>query len=294
MTKLKAVFNEMRVWQWSKNALVFAPLIFGAKLFELNPLVDTVLVFFAMSFAASTAYVFNDLFDIEDDKKHPVKKKRPLASGALSVRQGKALIATSLVLAIGLSLLVSVQVLALVILYLVFNLLYSKILKHKAILDILIVAFFYIYRVYLGAVATDLHVSGWILLTTFLLALFMITGKRRAELVTAAKSGQNASRKVLGLYNQKFLDAALTITITLFVMFYSLYSVLVQDGLFILTIFPVIYISLRYLYLIFVRNEGEEPEKLIFKDREIFTAGILLCALIVVALYTNNMDIIKL
>lgn len=285
-TKLRLVLKEMRVWQWTKNVLVFAPLIFGAKLFGTSELTSTILVFLAISFAASTAYVINDLFDIKEDRAHPTKRKRPIASGAISKPEAYVLVGVLLLLASSLSFYVSLAAFALVALYIFLNLFYSKFLKHQPVIDILAVAFFYIYRVYLGAVATDLHVSGWIILTTFFLALFMVVGKRRAESV-AASGGKAISRKVLGLYSEKFLDAALILSIGLFITFYSLYSVLVQNGIFILSIFPVIYIALRYLYLVFVQNQGEEPEKLIFKDREILIGGFCLGAIILYSLYTG-------
>lgn len=280
--KIRAIVKEMRVWQWTKNVLVFAPLVFGVKLFNLNLFFDTVILFFAMSLAASTAYVINDIFDVQEDRKHSTKKNRPIASGLISMPQAKALVGTLVIVATALSLYLSPLITGAVLLYIVLNLLYSKLLKHRAIIDILIVAFFYIYRVYVGGLVGNLPVSGWLILTTFFLSLFMITGKRRAEIISI--SGK-ATRKVLSLYNEKFLDAALSISITLFMVFYSLYSILIQSGLFILTIFPIIYISLRYLYLIFVQGAGEEPEKLIFKDKEILLSGVVLGLLIVVALY---------
>lgn len=276
----------MRVWQWTKNALVFAPLVFGAGLLSLDLLSSTILVFFAMCFAASAAYVLNDLFDINEDRKHPFKKNRPIASGAISKHEAYVLLTLLLILASGFAVYVSTSVMFLVTFYIILNLLYSKVLKHMVIIDILIVAFFYIYRVYVGGIASDLHISGWLVMTTFCLSLFMITGKRRAE-IASIENKPHGSRKVLSLYNQQFLDAALVMSITLFIVFYSLYSILVQDGLFIMTILPVVYISFRYLYLAFVKNEGEEPEKLIFKDKEILMAGFILGTLIIAALYLN-------
>ena len=286
-SKIKSILIEIRVWQWTKNVLVFAPLVFGAKLFEAGPLLDAILVFFAMSFAASTAYVINDLSDVNEDRKHPLKRKRPIANREISTKEALLLIIVLVALVTALSLFVSGIVLALALLYIALNLFYSKVLKHHPVIDIVIVAFFYIYRVYIGSVADNLHVSGWLVLTTFLLALFMITGKRRAEVVAVIASGKS-TRKVLGLYNEKFLDSALIISLTLFIVFYSLYAVLVQAHLFIVTIFPVIYLSLRYLYVIFVKGQGEEPEKLIFKDKEILGAGIILGILVIVSLYYGS------
>lgn len=281
---LGLILKEMRVWQWTKNVLVFAPLLFGAKTLGLDEVVNTILVFFAISFAASTAYVVNDLFDIREDQAHPTKKNRPIASGAISKPVAYALILFLVAAASILSYYVSTAALAMVLVYIILNLLYSKILKHRAVIDILIVAFFYIYRVYLGGIATGIDISGWLLLTTFFLALFMVVGKRRAEII-AVNEGRGKSRKVLGLYNEKFLDAALTLSLGLFVTFYSLYSVLVQAGAFTLTLIPIAYISLRYLYVVFVMNQGEEPEKLIFKDKEILLSGFILGVLIIYSLF---------
>lgn len=282
--KTKSILKEIRVWQWAKNALVFVPIIFGGKLLDFTAFTNVVFAFFAISFAASFVYVVNDLFDVNEDRNHPIKKHRPLACGDISKAEAYSILFAMLILSILFSIVTSTFTLILVLIYAVLNLLYSKTLKHKEIIDILLVAFFYIYRVYIGGVASGLPLSGWLILTTFFLALFMITGKRRAELITA-NNKVSYSRKVLNLYNEKFLDAALTLSLTLFIVFYSLYSVLVHNDLFVITIIPVIFISLRYLYLIFAKNDGEEPEKLIFKDREILIAGIVLGIIIIAALY---------
>lgn len=291
--KIKSLLKEMRVWQWTKNVLVFAPVIFGAKLFNLNILIDIIFTFFAISFAASTVYIINDILDIKEDQNHPTKKNRPIACGDINKKESILLVTTTFILSIIFSTIVSTSVLILVVMYIILNLFYSKIFKHKEVIDILMVAFFYIYRVYLGGVASGSSISGWLILTTFFLSLFMITGKRRAEIVSN-KGTANHSRKVLNLYNEKFLDAALIISLTLLIVFYSLYSVLIQNSLFILTIFPVIFISLRYLYLVFAKNDGEEPEKLIFKDKEIFIAGVILGLYIILDLYFKFFNTLKL
>lgn len=291
--KIKLILKEMRIWQWTKNALIFTPIIFGAGLLNLEMLINVILAFFAMSFAASTVYIINDIFDVNEDQKHPIKKKRPIANGDIKIIEAYLLTLITLTLSVALSSLVSINIMILVACYLFINLLYSKYLKHKEIIDILMVAFFYIYRVYVGGVASNLPISGWLILTTFSLSLFMIIGKRRAELVTA--NYKNCySRKVLNNYNEKFLDAAFVMSLTLFVVFYSLYSVLAHNGLFVITIFPVLFISLRYLYLIFAKNDGEEPEKIIFKDREILIAGIILILSIIAILYLGVSNFVKL
>lgn len=291
--KIKPILKEIRIWQWTKNILVFIPIIFGASLLNIKTFTNVVIVFFAVSLAASTVYVINDIIDAKEDRIHPIKKKRPIASGEISIREAYLIILTTFIISFSLSLLVSINILLLIIFYIILNLLYSKYLKHKEIVDILIVAFFYIYRVYVGGVASHLPISGWLLLTTFALSLFMIIGKRRAELVTAGFKNCY-SRKVLNFYNEKFLDAAFIMSLTLFVVFYSLYSVLAHNGLFVLTIFPVLFISLRYLYLIFAKNDGEEPEKIIFRDKEILVAGIILVLSIVVILYSGVSNFVKL
>lgn len=277
----------MRVWQWVKNLLVFAPIVFASKIFDLVLLRNVVFAFFSICFAASFVYVVNDIFDIESDKVHPQKRNRPLARGDISIRGAYLLSVGLIFLSTVLSYFAKPALILFIAIYVISNLFYSKYLKHKAVIDILFVSSFYLFRVYIGGFVAGVYLSGWLLLTTFFVSLFLITGKRRAELVTAGNKEGIYSRKVLNDYNEKFLDSAIIISLTLSILFYSLYSIFVHDRVFAFSILFVVFCALRYLYLIFARDKGEEPEKIIFTDRQLLLAGFLLAVFIFANIYLH-------
>jgi 4-hydroxybenzoate polyprenyltransferase len=292
MKSVKIYLIQARIWQWVKNLLVFVPLVFASKALNQEDLLRAIVAFFSFGFAASFVYLLNDIFDIEEDRFHPKKKHRPLASGNMSLKEASIFGSVLLFLAIASSAWLGLSILYLILFYLVANLIYSKKIKHYAVIDIVVVAMFYLYRVYFGGLVINVPISGWLILTTFFISLFMVTGKRRAELVTATDD-KVYSRKVLNQYNEKFLDYSLVMALTLFIIFYSLYAIFVHDRIFAISIFLIIFIALRYLYLIFAMNKGEEPEKIIFTDIQILITGLLLGIFLIANIYFDISGFIK-
>jgi 4-hydroxybenzoate polyprenyltransferase len=265
---------------------VFLPIVFVSKATDPVLLIKVIETFVALSFAGSAVYILNDIFDIEADRMHPKKKNRPIAKGDIPLNVAIFAFLGLLLSAFFIALAVNRYVAAIVVAYVAANFFYSKTIKHIAIWDIIFVSLFYLLRVYAGGAAIAVPISGWLLLTTFFISLFLIIGKRKAELSTAVNGGQYA-RKVLNDYNEQFLDSALIISLTLSIAFYALYSISSHNNLFALSIVFVLYGSLRYLYLLYSKGVGEEPEKMIFKDKNIFFASLLLGIYLIAVLYFN-------
>ncbi len=273
---LKYLFKAMRPRQWTKNAFIFAALVFDRQLLMLNSLERTFIAFVVFCLLSSGVYIINDVMDIDADRLHPTKKNRPIASGKipipLAIGFAVFLVLASLVIAY----LTSIELAAIAGIYLLVNLAYSKWLKHVVILDVLIIAFGFVLRVAAGV--SVIHVerfSPWLYAVMTLLALFMGFGKRRAEL--AAEN--NGIRKVLSGYSMAFIDQMITIVSASTIMAYSLYTFsapnLPDNYLMMITIPFVLYGIFRYLYLIQIKNAGGEPEELILTDHPLQAAVVL-------------------
>lgn len=282
---LKYLLKGMRPRQWTKNAFVFAALVFDRQLFNLGSLGRTFLAFIVFCLISGSVYLINDVFDINADKQHPVKKERPIASGKLPVRT--ALIAAVLIsiLALAVAFMLSRELMLIALLYLLINLAYSRWLKNVVLLDVLVIAFGFVLRV-AGGVSV-IHVqrfSPWLYVCMTLLALFLGFGKRRAEMAY----NNTETRKVLEGYSIALIDQLLTIVSATTIIAYSLYTFsapsLPGSYLMMLTIPFVLYGIFRYLYLIQIKNAGGEPEELLLKDRPLQTT-VLLWGLACVAIF---------
>lgn len=276
---MKAYFKLLRVEQWVKNLFVFIPLFFSGKIFETTQLFETIFSFIIFSFTASSIYIINDYSDIESDRVHPEKCRRPLASGAISVGRAKlvlvGLVISTIGLIISLSDIFGYNVLkfgAVISSYFVMNLAYTFRLKHIAIVDISIIAVGFVLRVLAGGYATGIVVSQWAIILTFVLALVLAVGKRRGELVNTQLSGN--TRKALDGYNIQFADIVLSISVTLAIVSYIMFVISPEtqkeftNKVFYTFIF-VIFAFLRYLQQTLVYNRTESPTKMIYKDRYI-------------------------
>lgn len=288
-TKVASILIEMRIFQWLKNVLVFLPLIFSLRFFQTTDLIETTIAFASLCFASSFVYIVNDIFDLESDRAHEKKKYRPLASNKINLVEislvGFALITASLTLAY----FINFNFLGIIIAFIVINFFYSKIIKNIPILDILVVSLLYLVRVYSGGVILNIPISGWLLMTTLFASLFLIIGKRRAEFIS--NQGRTHCRKVLEEYNEEFLNGALLISLTLLIFSYALYSINNHDSFFSFSIIIVLYGSLRYLYLAFVKKMGEEPDKMVFKDFPLFVSGAVWLFWVFISLYFNSFNI---
>lgn len=278
MKKILNILRLMRIEQWTKNAFVFLPLFFDRHLLEWSYWLPSLIAFFAFSFAASGIYCFNDIYDVEADRQHPKKCKRPIASGAISIAQGYVITALCWLVSAGLILtdifaLGNQTMLWVIILsYVVMNLAYSTKLKQIPILDVFIIAIGFVLRVFAGGVNAHIHISTWIVLMTFLLALFLAFAKRRDDVVEWEATG-TSRRKGINKYNTAFMNQAMTIVATLTMVCYIMYtisdSVIERIGnqyLYITSIFVLAGI-IRYLQIAIVDVKSGSPTKILLKDR---------------------------
>ena len=287
MTTLRPWIHLLRIPQWSKNAVVFAALVFGDPSIELA-LVRTLVAFVAFCALSSAGYIFNDWLDIERDRLHPVKKRRPLASGEVGPQFAiisAALMASAALLA---SWFVN-PVLALVMLgYAVLMVAYSLRLKHVVLVDVFVIATGFLLRAVAGAAAVEVPVSAWLMLCTMLLALFLAFGKRRSELV---RLGDNAigHRTVLAGYSLALLDQFLVITATCAIMAYSIYTFTSEsvpgNGIMMISVPPVIFAVFRYLLLVMKRGEGGAPEVLLWRDKPLLLSVMTWSVAVLAVMY---------
>ncbi len=266
------ILKSLRPKQWIKNLFIFAALLFSQNLFNRPLLILTVEAFVAFCLASSAHYIFNDLRDIEEDRLHPVKRNRPLASGRL--KKAPAVAALLVIGAAGIALAASINTpfLLMVLGYLALQTLYSMWLKHVVILDIFVVAAGFLIRVVAGGLAIRVEISSWLLICTILLSLFLAMGKRRHELVLLNKDA-TSHRPILKEYNVYLLDQMISVVTASTLVAYCLYTIseetVAKFGTrnLIFTVPFVLYGIFRYLYLIHQKAEGGTPEALIVQDK---------------------------
>ncbi len=290
--RLSAFITLLRPHQYIKNGFIFLPCYFGGKMKDISALATVVPVFVLFCLAASAIYIFNDLQDVEMDRKHPTKCSRPLASGAVSPREGIFLLSLLLLLSItGSVFLLDNSVFLILISYVVLNVLYSLSLKNLAILDLLCVSVGFVLRVFAGTFAMGMHVSHWLVMMTFLLALFLALAKRRDDLVIAAGNGASP-RKSLDGYNLDFVSLSMVMSAAVTLVTYILYSVSPEviarvgsSNLYFTSIF-VIAGLLRYLQITFLGLGTGSPTRLVLKDTFLQIAIVLWLLSFYVLLYT--------
>ena len=282
---LLALARALRPAQWAKNLFVLAPVVFAQKLLEPRAAAGAMLAFVAFCAASSAIYLINDLRDREEDRRHPLKKLRPIASGALPVSIAAAAAVLLALGAMGLCAWLGTAVLMLTLLYLVLNLGYSFGLKHVVILDVLIVSVGFVLRVMVGADAVQVKISSWLLLCTIFLALFLAVSKRRHELLLLAGSA-SSQRRVLDAYSPQLLDQMINVVTASAVVSYALYTLAPEtvarfhtDHL-VYTVPLVLFGVFRYLYLIYQRHDQRNPTEAILADGP-FLINLLLWGLAV-------------
>ena len=286
---LKAIIRAMRPRQWPKNVFIFAALVFDEQLTQKEPLLRTIAGFVLLCLISSAVYLLNDIADVESDRQHPTKRNRPIAAGQLSIPLALVLAIAMAALALAAGFALEPSFGWIITLYFVINLLYSLWLKHKPIIDVMIIAAGFVLRVAAGVVLIEVaRFSPWLYVCTTLLALIIGFGKRRAEIILLA-DGANAHRKVLDGYTIGFLDQLIVVVSATTIMAYSLYTFsaldLPSNHLMMLTIPFVIYGVFRYLYLIHVEDAGGAPEELILTDRPLLATLIFWGLLAVAILY---------
>ncbi len=268
---IKSVWQLLRIEHWVKNLFIFIPAFFAARFSEALILERAIVGFIAFSLVASAVYVLNDLVDAPQDRNHPDKCRRPIASGAISRQEGIFLLVGLLLLGTLTSVFLCPEMLLYTLLYFVINVAYSFSLKHFALIDISLIGLGFLLRVLAGGAVTGVAVSQWLIVLTFLLALILGLAKRRGEYVVAM--GESNFRKALEGYNLPFLDMAMVVCSTVAVVAYLMYcfspEVTVRigsDKIFYTAFFVVIGI-LRYLQLTMVFNKTESPTRALLRDR---------------------------
>ena len=251
-------------------------MFFGGELFDLESITNGIVVFFAFSFIASSIYCYNDIVDADADRSHPIKCRRPIASGAVSVRHAYWLMAAMFLLSMSTLLLLPPlsmwNVMAVVLFYYVLNLAYCSKLKQYAILDVCIVAFGFVLRIIAGGQAEDVELSNWIVLMTFLLTLFLSFAKRRDDVLRMNETGE-APRHNTSRYNLTFINQAITITASVTLVCYIMYTVSPEvcehfhtDYLYLTTVFVLVGL-LRYIQIAVVDQQSGDPTKILLRDR---------------------------
>lgn len=285
---LTALFRTMRPRQWTKNVFIFAALVFDKQLFIVDSFLRTLAGFALFCLISSCVYIFNDLADVEADRQHPEKKKRPIASGKLPVNAAWTAGILFVIVTLGLAYWLAPAFAVVVAVYFILNLAYSLSLKHIAILDVLIISAGFVLRV--GAGVTLIAVerfSPWLYIVMFLLSLFLGFGKRRAELALLAH-GAGSHRKVLDGYTLPLLDQYIMIVSGTTIVAYSLYTFsapnVPENHSMMLTIPFMVYAIFRYLYLIEVKHAGGTPEEVLLSDRP-FQVSMLLWAVTVIIIF---------
>jgi 4-hydroxybenzoate polyprenyltransferase len=288
---LKALFKTMRPRQWTKNVFIFAALVFDKQLFVVDSFLRTAAGFALFCLISSSVYIFNDLADIEADRMHPEKKKRPIPSGQLSVGAAWAAGILLVAIALGLGYLLAPAFAGVVGLYFLINMAYSKWLKHIPIVDVLIIAAGFVLRVGAGVTLIDVErFSPWLYVVMTLLSLFLGFGKRRAELALLTHDA-GSHRKVLDGYTIPLLDQYIMIVSSTTIVAYSLYTFsapnVPANHTMMLTIPFVVYTIFRYLYLIHVEDEGGSPEEILLTDRPFQIAMVLWAITVFIVFYLS-------
>ncbi|OGO65118.1 MAG: phosphoribose diphosphate--decaprenyl-phosphate phosphoribosyltransferase [Chloroflexi bacterium RBG_19FT_COMBO_55_16] len=271
MRTIFVLLKSMRPRQWMKNVLIFVPLVFDRQLDNMAAFMTTLAGFALLCLVASAVYLINDLTDLEADRRHPEKMKRPLASGELPVAAAIWATALLLLIAVPLAYFLSPSFAVVQLTYLLLNLAYSKWLKHIAIIDVIVLASFYLLRVVAGLTLIQVaRFSPWLYVVTTLGALYIGFGKRRAELSLLAGEASN-HRRVLDGYTIPLLDQFITIVSATTIVAYSLYTFsapnLPENHAMMLTIPFAIYGIFRYLYIVQTKQGGGAPEEELLADR---------------------------
>lgn len=266
------LFKLARPHQYTKNLFIFIPAFFAFQLTEPGLLLNAFIAFIAFSVLASAVYVFNDWIDRFEDAQHPEKCNRPIASGRIKAPTAFIFLGLLLFAGIIAALSLSFEVFSLVLTYLVLNLAYTLKLKHIAIIDIVIIATGFVIRLFVGAEATEVELSHWIIVMTFLLALFLSLAKRRDDVLIYLNTNQKM-RKVIDGYNLKFLDSTMMMTASITIVAYILWSIspemaqrLKTDNLYLSAIFVLLGI-LRYMQIALVEEKSGNPSKVLLRDR---------------------------
>lgn len=261
----------LRFHQYIKNLLIFAPLFFAADIFNIDLLTKCFYAYASFCLTASSLYIFNDLCDIEYDCKHHIKKNRIIASAKINKKQSFCIMLILAFSGIALLSFQSKDALIILILYIIINLMYSIWLKHIVIIDIIIIAIFYLVRLYIGSIISNIPLTIWIVILTFIFALFIALSKRRNDIIIYSSTG-TITRKVIDGYNLKYINYSIIILSILSIAVYFLYtcsstiiSTFKSQHVYLTSIFVIIAI-IRYLQILFLKKKADDPVKIFCTD----------------------------
>lgn len=277
----------LRPKQWTKNVLVFAALVFSKNLFNLELILKNILGFVLLCLAASCVYIINDTVDREKDRQHPKKCKRPIASGTISVPQAMLTLAVLMAVSFGGAAYLDMRFFLVILAYFIMNIAYSFYLKNIPIVDMMCIALGFVLRALAGGALISSEVSPWLVVCTFLLALFLAIHKRKTEIQKIA-NGSISSRKVLQFYTAEMLRDMSSAIDSSTIMAYSLYTFSSGNGnsfLLMCTIPFVIYGLFRYQYIIHSSDLAETPEMALLKDKPLLVDILLWGIVCIFALY---------
>jgi decaprenyl-phosphate phosphoribosyltransferase len=300
--KIKYILIAGRPNQWIKNGLVFTGILFAGQLFNTSLFIQTFIGFLIFCMLSATSYILNDIIDYPLDRKHPAKKKRPIASGKLSIPDATFAVFVLSFSSLIFALFVSIPFFIVSFVFLLLHFFYSLYFKQKPVLDIFAISFSFILRAFAGSVVSGYHIQVWLLLTIFFISLFIASVKRHAELVNQG----TRTRTSLVNYKETLLLFLTSTFATMTITSYSLYTFLetpplkeqpIFDSLsfflpdfearkwLMVTIPLVVYGIARYGQLLYEREQGEAPEKIIMRDKGLLTIMFLWAAIVVVLLY---------
>ena len=264
------ILQILRIRQWTKNTLIFAALIFSSQARDLSDVVKAVEAFVLFCLITGAVYIFNDIFDAEKDRAHPVKKFRPIAAGRISLGTGWLLFSFLSTVTLVLSFLFNTGFGTAVLTYILIQIVYTVFLKHVVILDVFVISFGFLLRVIAVALAIQVAVSNWILICTMLLALFLALSKRRHEIVLLEKQAE-AHRDILKDYTPYLLHQMIGVVTSATLVAYMIFTLSEETvhkfgSHMVLTVPFVLYGIFRYLYLVHSKNEGGQPEEILLSD----------------------------
>ncbi len=293
--KIVHILVGLRPYQWTKNLIIFAALMFSKHLLDLDYLLLNIQGFFIFSLLSGSVYLLNDVFDVEKDRLHPKKKNRPLASGKIKIWEAVTVSVLLAACCTAYAFVLNTNFGLSALCYYILVFLYSTKLKQIVILDVLTIAIGFVLRAVAGGLLIDVEISKWLLVVTIFLALFLGFSKRRSELEKIdQKKGE--TRPILNLYTIPLLDQFITITTAATLMSYTLYTLAEQtikkfgNNLW-LTIPAVVFIIFRYFYVVYRKGMGGDPSRTLLKDIPLLLGVLIWTILVFIILYQSNLQI---
>ncbi|MGI6604851.1 MAG: decaprenyl-phosphate phosphoribosyltransferase [Firmicutes bacterium] len=285
--RVAAYLRLLRLRQWTKNGFVLAGVLFSGRFTDPGALLAAVVAFLLFSLVSSAGYIFNDIRDREEDRLHPLKRRRPLAAGTVGVGEARVLMGLLLLLALPAGFWFGTLFGLLLTIYFLWSLSYSLWLKKIVLIDLIAVAAGFVLRAAAGAVVVGVGISPWLLICTTLLALFLGLGKRRHELLLL-EDGAGAHRAALDDYSPELLNQLLSSVTAATLVSYSIYTFTAGHGVYMMLTIPFVLFGLfRYLYLIYRRDLGGSPEEALLGDKQLLGNIILWVIAVLVILYVD-------